>query len=114
MIGAIRPTSKRAIRRTTLHYQVQKFMQDNQAQLPDDMRNDLQQKSDAVKTALESNADAAELDRLAAELNDAWQQAGTRMYEQSAQQTPPEDGEQGGGSSDDGGEDVVEGEYRSV
>ena len=97
-----------------LHYQVQKFMQDNQAQLPDDVRNDLQQKSDAVKAALESNADAAELDRLSAQLNDSWQQAGTRMYEQSAQQTPPEGGEQGGGSSDDGGEDVVEGEYRSV
>ena len=97
-----------------LQYQVQKFMQDNQAQLPDDVRNDLQQKTDAVKAALESNADAAELDRLAGQLNDAWQQAGTRMYEQSAQQTPPDGGEQGGGSSDDGGEDVVEGEYRSV
>ncbi len=97
-----------------LQYQVQKFMQDNASQLPDDVRNNLQQKTDAVKAALESNADAAELDRLAAELNDAWQQAGTRMYEQSAQQTPPEGGEQDGGSSDDGGEDVVEGEYRSV
>ena len=97
-----------------LQYQVQKFMQDNQAQLPDDVRNDLQQKTDAVKAGLESNADAAELDRLASQLNDAWQQAGTRMYEQSAQQTPPDGGEQGGGSSDDGGEDVVEGEYRSV
>jgi molecular chaperone DnaK len=95
------------------HYQVQKFIQDNQGKLSDDVRHDLEQKAAAIKTALENNADAEELDRLVDQLNDAWQRAGARMYEQSASETPPASGEQAGGPGD-GGDDVVEGEYRSV
>jgi molecular chaperone DnaK len=95
------------------HYQVQRFLQDNQGNLPDDVRYDVEQKLSAVKTALDGNATAEELDRLTDQLNDAWQQAGTRMHSQSAAESAPESGGESGDSGD-GGEDVVEGEYRSV
>jgi molecular chaperone DnaK len=100
-------------RADNVHYQVQRFLQDNQGKLPDDVRYDLEQKADAVKTALDGNVSAEELDRLADQLNDAWQQAGSRMHEQAASQTPPDGGDEAGGTSDEG-DDVVDGEYRSV
>jgi molecular chaperone DnaK len=109
-------------RADTTHYQVQRFMQDNQSQLSDDDKRLVQEKMDAVKSALDQNAGADELDRLTDSLNDAWQQVGTRMHQQAGAeqagpdqagpdgQTPPR-GESGSG---EGGEDVVEGEYRNV
>jgi molecular chaperone DnaK len=96
----------------TLHYQVRKFMQDNQGKLSDDVKRDLQEKMDAVKSGLDGNLDAEQLDRLADALNDAWQRAGASMYEQQAPGP-----EAGGGQTPppgDEGEDVVDGEYRSV
>jgi molecular chaperone DnaK len=112
-------------RADTTHYQVQKFVQDNQDRLSDDDKRLLQDRMDAVKSALDRNAGADELDRLSDSLNDAWQQVGTRMHQQAGpqqtgpyEQTPPpgggEPGGEPGGPSDQGGEDVVEGEYRNV
>jgi molecular chaperone DnaK len=103
----------------TLHYQVQKFLQENQDKVADADRQTLQGKMDALKTALDSNAGADELDRLANDLNQAWSQVGAKMYEQPGAQTPPPGGagDQGGGpgpGGDGGGEDVVEGEYRQM
>jgi molecular chaperone DnaK len=101
----------------TLHYQVQKFLQENQDKVADADRQTLQDKMDAVKTALDSNAGADELDRLANDLNQAWSQIGAKMYQQPGGQTPPPGGagDQGGGpGGDGGGEDVVEGEYRQM
>jgi molecular chaperone DnaK len=96
------------------HYQVQKFLQDNQDKVSDGDKQLLQEKMDAVKSALDRNAGAEELDRLTDSLNDTWQQVGTRMYQQAGPQTPPPDAGGPGGPSGDGGEDVVEGEYRKV
>jgi molecular chaperone DnaK len=96
------------------HYQVQKFLQDNQDKLSDSDKQLLQEKMDSVKSALDRNAGAKELDGLTDSLNDAWQQVGTRMYQETGPQTPPPDAGGPGGPSDDGGEDVVEGEYRKV
>jgi molecular chaperone DnaK len=113
-------------RADTTHYQIQKFVQDNQGKLSDDDKRLLQEKMDAVRSALDRNADAGELDRLTDSLNDAWQQVGTRMHQQAGpeqqgpqtQTPPPGAGETGGGGpgspSGQGGEDVVEGEYRNV
>jgi molecular chaperone DnaK len=108
-------------RADTTHYQVQKFMQDNQGKLSDDDKHLLQEKMDAVRSALDRNAGADELNRLADGLNDAWQQVGTRMHQQAGpqqegpyDQTPPPGAGGPGGSDDQGGEDVVEGEYRSA
>ena len=99
------------------HYQVQKFVQDNQDKLSDADKRTLQEKMDALKSALDRSAGAEELEGLTNQLNDVWQQVGTHMHQQQAQQTPPPGaggpGEPGGPSGD-GGEDVVEGEYRNV
>jgi molecular chaperone DnaK len=109
-------------RADTTHYQVQKFLQDNQGKLSDDDRQLVQEKMDAVRSALDRDAGAEELDRLTDSLNDAWQQVGTRMHQQAGpeqggpydQTPPPGEGEPGGPAADQGGEDVVEGEYRNV
>ena len=96
------------------HYQVQKFVQDNQDKLSDADKKALQEKMDAVKSALDRNAGAEELERLTNELQQVWQQVGTRMYQQAGpgpQTPPPGAGPQGGPG---GGEDVVDGEYRKV
>ena len=104
-------------RADTTHYQVQKFVQDNQDKLSDADKRTLQEKMDALKSALDRSAGAEELEGLTNQLNDVWQQVGTHMHQQQAQQTPPPGaggpGEPGGPSGD-GGEDVVEGEYRNV
>jgi molecular chaperone DnaK len=108
-------------RADTTHYQIQRFVQDNQGKLSDDDKRLLQEKMDAVKSALDGNAGAEELDRLTDSLNDAWQQVGTRMHQQAGpaqggpyDQTPPPGANEPGGTTEQGGEDVVEGEYRNV
>jgi molecular chaperone DnaK len=102
-------------RADTTHYQILKFVQDNQDKLSDDDKRLLQEKMDAVRSALDQNASADELNRLTDNLNDAWQQVGTRMHQQAGpQQAGPYDQTPPGGSTDQGGEDVVEGEYRSA
>jgi len=109
-------------RADTTHYQVQKFLQDNQGKLSDDDRRLVQEQMDAVRSALDQNAGADELNRLTDSLNDAWQQVGTRMHQQAGPQQggpydqtpPPGAGEPGGPAADQSGEDVVEGEYRNV
>ncbi len=67
--------------------------------------------------ALDRNASADELDRAVDAMNNAWQQVGARMYQESGDATPPPgetDGSGDAGPSDSGGEDVVDGEYRNV
>jgi molecular chaperone DnaK len=104
------------------HYQVQKFVQENQDKLTDSDKKALQEAMDAVKAALDRNAGADELERLVNKLNDEWQKVGVRMYQQAGPepkapygQTPPPGGPGGpGGGPSGGGEDVVEGEYRKV
>src|SRR5512135_2064115 len=102
-------------RADSLHYQVQKFLQDNQDKIPDADRQTLQEKMDALKSALDRNAGPEELERLGNDLNQAWSQVGSHMYQQGGDaQTPPPDEPGGpsgpGGDGGEGGEDVVEGE----
>jgi molecular chaperone DnaK len=96
------------------HYQVQKFVQDNQDKLSDDDKRLLQDKMDAVKSALDRNANTDELERLTNSLHDVWQQVGTRMWQQAGPQTPPPGAGESAGPGREEGEDVVEGEYRNV
>ncbi len=99
------------------HYQVQKFLQENGDKLADADKQTLQSEMDAVKAALDRNADADELEKATNKLMDEWQKVGAKMYQGPGGQTPPGDegnpfggGPQGG----PGGEDVVDGEYRKV
>jgi len=100
-------------RADTAHYQVQKFVQDNNDKLPDADKRLLQERMDALKADLDRNAGADDLEKAVNALMDAWQQVGGRMHQQAGPQTPPQDGP-GGGPAGDGGEDVVEGEYRQM
>jgi len=100
-------------RADTAHYQVQKFVQDNNDKLPDADKRLLQERMDALKADLDRNAGADDLEKAVNALMDAWQQVGGRMHQQAGPQTPPQGGP-GGGPSGDGGEDVVEGEYRQM
>jgi molecular chaperone DnaK len=96
------------------HYQVQKFMQDSGDKMADDDKKTLQDAMDAVKGALDRNADSDELEKLTDKLMDEWQKVGAKMHQQAGPQTPPPDAGGPGGPSNDGGEDVVDGEYRKV
>jgi len=97
------------------HYQVQKFVQENQEKLAEDDKKALQEAMDAVKSALDRNADASELEKLHDALMDAWQKIGAKMHQASqASQPPPSAGAAGPGGGPSDGEDVVDGEYRKV
>jgi molecular chaperone DnaK len=103
------------------HYQVQKFLQDNGDKVPDADRQSLQAQMDELKAALDRNAGAEELEAATNKLMDAWQQVGGRMHQQAAPQGPgPQgdggqyDGQAGPGEAGPGGEDVVDGEYRTM
>ncbi len=102
----------------SLHYQIQKFLQDNKDNISDDDKKLLQEKMDALKSALDNNASAEELERLSEQLSETSQQVGSRMYEKSAGTPPPTDGESGAsgqaGQGGQAGEDVVEGEYHEM
>jgi len=93
------------------HYQVQKFVQDNSDKLTDADKQTLQSEMDAVKSALDRNADADELEKATNALMDEWQKVGAKMYQAPGDQAPP--GAEGGPSGN-AGEDVVDGEYRQV
>ena len=102
----------------SLHYQIQKFLQDNKDSIADDDKKLLQEKMDALKSALDRNASVEELERLTEQLSETSQQVGSRMYQKAGATPPPADGGpgQGGqsGQSGQGGEDVVEGEYHEM
>ena len=103
------------------HYQVQKFLQDDGGKIADADKQALQAQMDALKATLDRNAPADELDKETDKLMDEWQKVGAKMHQQAGPQTPPPgenpfggEGPQQGGPSGDGGEDVVDGEYRTM
>jgi molecular chaperone DnaK len=102
----------------SLHYQIQKFLQDNKDTIADDDKKLLQEKMDALKSALDQNASVEELERLTEQLSETSQQVGTRMYQKAGATPPSPDGGPGqgdqGGQGGQGGEDVVEGEYHEM
>ncbi len=103
------------------HYQVQKFLQDNGDKLADADKRELQEQMDALKTALDRNASADELEPATNSLMKAWEQVGAKMYQQtggapggmSGDGGAP-GGQQGPQNGAPGGEDVVDGEYRTM
>jgi len=99
------------------HYQVQKFMQDSGDKMTDGDKRQLQEQLDLVKAALDRNAGANELESATNKLMEVWQQVGSRMHQQAGPQPSGDGGsaggpEAGGGPKD--GEDVVDGEYRTM
>jgi molecular chaperone DnaK len=100
----------------TAHYQVQKFLQDNGDKLADADKQELQREMDSVKAALERNASSEELEKAADKLMAEWQKIGAKMYESTGGTPPPGQPHEGPGANGpaDGGEDVVDGEYRTM
>ena len=100
------------------HYQVQKFMQDSGGQMTDGDKQQLQEQLDVVKAALDRNAGADELESATNKLMDVWQQIGSRMHQQAGPQPSGDGGAAEGGPAGAGGqqdgEDVVDGEYRTM
>jgi molecular chaperone DnaK len=94
-------------------FTAEKFLRDYSDKLPADVKADLQSKIDAVNTA-KAGTDHEATRNATQALNEAMQQAGGRMYEQ----TPPAEGAaqepagaNGAGQANAKGEDVVEGEF---
>jgi molecular chaperone DnaK len=102
-------------RADTAHYQVQKFLQDNGDKLGDADKRELQDPMDELKAALDRNASPDELDKATNKLMDVWQQVGSRMHQQAGPQGAAGDGApEGGQPGGANGEDVVDGEYRTM
>ena len=102
----------------TIHYQVQKFMQDNQDKLPDGDKKQLQEKMDDLKAALDRQRGRRRagpavrgVERRLAASRHAHAPAGRHADPTSRRPVGPG---RAGGQGGQGGEDVVEGEYREM
>ena len=116
---AAKPTSRPTTRPTRRTTRCRSSCRTTRTSCRDDDKRTLQEKDGAVKSALDRNATADELDRLTDELNEAWQQVGTAHAPAGGPATgsavvPTTDTPGGGQGGPSGGEDVVEGEYRQV
>ncbi len=96
----------------TAAYQAEKMLKDLGDKVPADIKNEVEGKIAAVRSALQGQ-DVDYMRRTADELNSSLQKIGQHMYGQQGQggQTPP-GGEQPGGHGPDEG--TVEGEFREV
>ena len=96
----------------TAAYSAEKFLREQGEQVPDDIRSNVEAKIEAVKDALKGDQ-VDVIRRRAAELGEAMQEIGSRMYEDASGPTAqPGAGEPGrAGESPDGGEDVIDGEF---
>ncbi|MGC9334086.1 MAG: molecular chaperone DnaK, partial [Anaerolineae bacterium] len=90
----------------SLIYQAEKLMRDQGDKMPTEVKDNIQDKVSACRSALEGQ-DIDELKRQSQALAEALQQAGASMYEQPG--APPSDEDGYTPSPDD--EDVVEGEF---
>ncbi|HIQ02373.1 MAG TPA: molecular chaperone DnaK, partial [Anaerolineales bacterium] len=84
-------------------YSAEKFLREMGEQIPADTRRNLEEKTRAVREVL-SAEDAARIRQRTAELGEAIQAVGARMYQGAGPSTPPPSGEEGEG-------DVIEGEF---
>ncbi len=96
----------------TAAYQAEKMVADLGDKVPADIKNEVEGKIAAVRSALQGQ-DADYMRRTTEELNQSLQKIGQYMYgQQQGGQTPPPEGEQPGGKGPDEG--TVEGEFREV
>ena len=95
----------------SLVYQAEKLLNDNAEVVPQDLRAEVQQKIDALRSA-SASGNTAEMQTGITELSAALQRLGEVVYSQAG--TPGQGGPGGeaGGPPDDAG--TVEGEYREV
>ena len=98
-------------------YSAEKLLKDNEDKVPDDLKEEINGKIEAVRTAL-AGEDSAEIKTAMEDLQQAIQKVGQLVYSQSGggDVPPPEGGEPPEGDADagDDSEGAVEGEYREV
>ena len=89
-------------------YSAEKFLREQEDNVPADLRSDAETKVEALKKALQSN-DVNAIRRCTDELSQALQQVGAAMYQGTGagEAPPPPDGEPPTGDD----EDVIEGEF---
>jgi molecular chaperone DnaK len=89
-------------------YSAEKFLREQEDNVPADLRSDAETKVEALKKALQSN-DVNTIRRCTDELSQALQQVGAAMYQGTGagEAPPPPDGEPPTGDD----EDVIEGEF---
>ncbi len=103
----------------SLVYQSEKLLADNADKVPEDLKTEVQEKIDTLKTAVAAN-NVPEIQSATNDLNSALQRLGEVVYSQSSgsgttdSEAPEGPGPDGaaGGDTDDGG--TVEGEFREV
>ena len=98
----------------SLVYSTEKLLQDNADNLPQELKEEVEGKITALKSAIAAN-NVAEMQTAMADLNNSLQKLGQAVYGQQSGGASPggSPGDSGMGGSDDGG-DTVEGEFREV
>jgi len=91
-------------------YNTEKLLQDNEDKVPQDLKEEVEGKITALKSAIASDS-MAEIQTASTDLNNVMQRLGEAVYSQAAASSqeevdPPTDGEEGDGT--------VEGEFREV
>ena len=102
-------------------YSAEKLLKDHEEKVPADLKEEIEGKIEAVRTALKAE-DVGEIKSALEALQEAIQRVGQLVYSQAGggDDAPPEGGEppegdgEGEGKDDDESEDTVEGEYREV
>ncbi len=96
----------------SLAYTAEKTIRDHGDKLADDVKQDIDGKIAAVKTALQGQ-DVEAIRNAMKELSEAMQKVGESVYQQPGE-TPPPDQESGQQGDEGGDEGTVEGEFREV
>ena len=96
----------------SLVYSAEKMMADNAESIPDELKQEVEAKIQALKTALEGE-DADAIKAATDELNESLQKVGQHVYSQQQAQAGAE-GAEGQAPGDDTPDDTVEGEFREV
>ena len=100
----------------SLVYSVEKTLEDNKDNVPQDLKEEVEGKIAVLKSAIAAN-DVAAMQPAMADLNDAMQRLGQAVYSQTGGPAGSADAGPAGGSAPGGdqpGDDTVEGEFREV
>ena len=105
----------------SLVYSAEKTLEDNKDKLPQDLKEEVENKVATLKAAIAAN-NVAEMQPAMAELNDSLQRLGQAVYSQAgdpsdatdADATDADPSDESPSSNDQSGEDTVEGEFREV
>ena len=100
----------------SLVYSVEKTLEDNKDNVPQDLKEKVEGKIAVLKSAIAAN-DVAAMQPAMADLNDAMQRLGQAVYSQTGGPAGSADAGPAGGSAPGGdqpGDDTVEGEFREV